>query len=90
MSQKFFKHGEVPFYYHAMPILYPGIKHPTRRDTQLTILDDYGKMYLAAYRNGDTCKVGIHFLLKKDVKNGKSGFWFKDKFYKHTRYGWVW
>lgn len=89
MSLKFGKNRSVYYGYHACPLRYPGIKHATRPQTELVLLDDLGKMYLAAYRNNQTSKVGITFLLKKEVKNGKSGFIFKDKFFANTRYGWV-
>ena len=92
MSKKFFKDREVPFYYHAVPIKYTGIKHPNRHDTELVLLDGYKNAYLAAYRNNDTNKVGRHFLLKREVRSGKLGFVFKDKFYAHCNsgIGWVW
>lgn len=88
MSLKFKKGRAVDFAYHAIPILYTGIKHPTNAAKELVLIDDLGKHSVAAYRNMKTDKVGIHFL----IKNIEGGFVFKDKkilFKKLKSGGWV-
>jgi len=91
MSKKFETNRSVPVNYFVMPLYYTGIEHPNNKDKELVLIDDYCNHYVAAYRNNRLCKVGIHFLLKKEQKNGKCGFVFKGKFYgfKKRRYGWV-
>lgn len=91
MSRKFYKNRSVDFAYHAVPLFYSGIMHSNNKGKELVLIDDYGKHYVAAYRNNFTNKVGIHFLVKKVIKKNKYGFIFKDKFYSlKTRSGWVW
>jgi len=85
MSKKFEKNREVNYGYVHVPLRYTGIKHRNNSNKELVLVDDYGKHYVAAYRNNETCRVGITFLLKKT--NG--GFLFKDKEYKHNCSGWV-
>ncbi|MDR2835867.1 MAG: hypothetical protein LBV69_06700 [Bacteroidales bacterium] len=89
MSKKFEKNRSVSFSYFAIPLYYTGIKHPNNNDKELVLIDDYSRHYLAAYRNNSLCKVGIHFILKKEMENGKSGFIFKGKFFQLRKYGWV-
>jgi len=90
MSKKFDKNRSVPLLYFICPLYYPGIKHSTNKDKELVLIDDYGLHYVAAYRNNKLCKIGPHFLLKKDMKNGKHGFIFKGKFFNlKKKYRWV-
>lgn len=91
MSRKFDKNRSVDYKYHEIPLKYTGIRHPNNNNKELVLVDDYGKHYIAAYRNEKTNKVGIHFLLKKVISKGKYGFIFKDKFYSvKDKSGWVW
>lgn len=54
------------------------------------IMDFMGKSLLCAWRNNNTCKVGMPFLCRRIIKKGKSGFMYKNKFYSlETKYGWV-
>ena len=85
MSKKFEKDRSVYYGYQHVPLRYTGIYHSKNPKKELVLVDDYGKHYIAAYRNKDTCRVGITFLLKKTDK----GFIFKDKEYKNGRGGWV-
>lgn len=90
MSRKFHLNRSVDFIYHAIPIYYTGVRHATDNDKELVLIDDFGSQYIAAYRNNELNKVGINFILKKERKNGKLGFVFKDKFYPlKKRSGWV-
>jgi len=89
MSKKFEKNRSISSAYFAIPLYYTGIKHHNNNDKELVLIDDYGNHYVAAYRNNSLCKVGIHFILKKEMKNGKSGFIFKNKFFPLNEYGWV-
>lgn len=53
-------------------------------------MDFMGKNLLCAWRNNNTCKVGMPFLCRRIIKKGKSGFMYKNKFYSlETKYGWV-
>jgi hypothetical protein len=90
MSRKFNSNRSVDFFYHAVPIYYTGIKHATNNNKELVLIDDFKSHYIAAYRNDELIKVGINFILKKERKNGKLGFVFKDKYYPlKKRSGWV-
>lgn len=90
MSLKFQKNRSVPFAYHAVPMYYTGIIHPTNKDKELIIVDFLGKHCIAAWRNNKRNMVGIHFLLKEEQRKGKFGFIFKDKFIPfNKRSGWV-
>ncbi len=93
MSLKFQKDRSVEYWYTMIPIYYTGIRHSTR-NSELVLMDDYGKHYVAAYRSNNTSKVGRTFLLKKERRGKKAGFMFKDKFrsfsMKHPSSGWVW
>lgn len=85
MSQKFGKGRSVEIAYMSVPLKYTSIKHANNSDKELVLIDDFGKHYVAAYRNNKTCKIGIHFLLKRT----ENGFIFKGKEYKHNGSGWV-
>ncbi len=90
MSKKFHSNRSVDFVYHAIPIYYTGVRHATNNDKELVLIDDFGSIWIAAYRNNKLNKVGINFTLKKETKNRKLGFVFKDKFYALSkRNGWV-
>ena len=91
MSKKFHKYRSVTFDYFAVLIFYPYIMHRNNKNKELVLLDDYGQHFVAAYRNNATCRIGMHFLLKKINTKKQYGFIFKDKFYSlRTRSGWVW
>lgn len=81
MSRKFEKGRAVDYTYTKIPLAYPGIKHATHPDKELVLMDQMGKHYVAAYRNMKLNKVGITFLLKAEMRNGKPGFIFKDKWH---------
>jgi hypothetical protein len=90
MSRKFNSDRSVEFAYHAVPLYYTSIKHANNNDKELVLIDDFKTHFIAAYRNMKLNKVGIHFVLKKEIKNGNSGFLFKGKFYSlRKKHGWV-
>lgn len=90
MAKKFHKNRSVQFAYHAVPIYYTGIIHPNNKDRELVLVDDYGQHFMAAWRNNKLCRVGRHFVLKKEIQNKKVGFVHKDKFIAlRKRGGWV-
>lgn len=63
---------------------------PNSKDSSFVIMDFMGKNLLCAWRNNNTCKVGMPFLCRRIIKKGKSGFMYKNKFYSlETKYGWV-
>lgn len=65
-------------------------RFPNSKDSSFVIMDFMGKSLLCAWRNNNTCKVGMPFLCRRIIKKGKSGFMYKNKFYSlETKYGWV-
>lgn len=85
MSLKFEKDRSVSPQYAKIPLRYTSINHPNNADKELVLMDYFGKHYVAAWRNNNTDKIGITFLLKSTP----GGFMYKDKEYKHNRSGWV-
>jgi hypothetical protein len=75
MSLKFEKNRSVSTSYINVPMYYTRIEHPNNKNKELVIIDRLGENYLACWRNGKTCKMGIRFL----VKATKNGFMFKNK-----------
>ena len=75
MSYKFDKNRSVSRGYCKIPMYYTGIKNPKNNNKELVIMDRLGKSYTACWRNHETCRVGIEFLLKAT----EEGFIFKDK-----------
>jgi hypothetical protein len=96
MSLKFKKNRSVDVVYMVVPLLYTGILHRTNKNKELVLIDNLGKHWIAAYRNHSvdldkkSSAIGRTFLVKSGTQNGKRGFYYKDKFYYFTRYGWVW
>lgn len=86
MSLKFEKNRSVSIAYSCAPLKYTGIISSKNKDKELVLIDDFGKHYVAAWRNNKVNKVGRTFLLKKT----NNGFILKDKEYKQTHSGWVW
>ena len=62
-------------YWIVIRMCYTGIIHTNNANKELVLMDRLGKSYSACWRNHETCKVGIEFL----VKSVKGGFIFKDK-----------
>jgi hypothetical protein len=81
MSHKFDKGRSVDYRYEKIPLAYPGLKHPEHPDKELVLMDWMYKHYTAAWRNNKRISVGPTFLLKSEVRNGKAGFIFRDKWY---------
>jgi len=100
MSLKFEKCRSVDFRYHAVPLNYTGVTHPSNKQRELVLLDWYpkgtenkpqGGTFLCAWKNHNTGKVGRQFLCKEVLKDNKRYFEFKDKLYDiSTKNGWVW
>lgn len=81
--------GEAGESYWRVPIKYC-TEVPNSKDSSFVIMDFMGKSLLCAWRNNNTCKVGMPFLCRRIIKKGKSGFMYKNKFYSlETKYGWV-
>lgn len=88
MSKKFSKNREVNNHYLSIPLKYC-FNVPTSNGKDFTIIDDYGKFFLCAWRNSDTAKAGMTFLCRKVFKKSTVGFLYKDKFYPLGKSGWV-
>lgn len=86
---KFEKYRSVHESYWRVPIKYC-TEVPNSKDSSFVIMDFMGKNLLCAWRNNNTCKVGMPFLCRRIIKKGKSGFMYKNKFYSlETKYGQV-
>lgn len=82
-------YGEDKVLQQRVPIKYC-TEVPNSKDSSFVIMDFMGKSLLCAWRNNNTCKVGMPFLCRRIIKKGKSGFMYKNKFYSlETKYGWV-
>ena len=89
MSLKFEKGRSVNWKYLHIPMMYCGEVPNTNKNKNFVLIDDLGKHYVASWRNCDTCRTGMTFLVKKVFKKGKFGFEYKGKFYKLGNTGWV-
>lgn len=89
MSKKFTKNRSVDWRYLHVPLKYCNKVPCDNINKEFVLIDDYGKNFLAGYRNNETCRVGRTFLVKKIIKNKNTGFIYKGKFYKLNNSGWV-
>ena len=85
---KFQKNRSVSEGYFMIPLCYTGLINPKNKNKELVLMESLGNgTYSACWRNSQTNKVGIYFLIK--MVKGK--MLFKGKTLRLSRkYGWVW
>lgn len=88
MSLKFNENRSVDSRYLHVPIKYCN-QVPSNGSKEFVLIDCVGRYYVAAWRNENTCRVGMTFLVPRVERNGNIGFMYKNKFYKLNGSGWV-
>lgn len=86
---KFEKDRSVNPSYYRVPLKYC-LNVKGEPNKEFVIIDINGKNAICAWRNTDTCKIGITFTCRLTRRNNKLGFIYKDKFVNLNNSGWVW